>query len=167
MRDLAEAAGYSYRRLFDINNALPANQKFFVKSENGKKYDLATFVQRWVAYCVQDATSDRGKDLETVKAEHEAVKKRKTELEVARMEGSQVDTAEVARLWAEVANTVMQNMLRVPTRVSPRITGMTDPEAVMRIIEGEIREVLEKISDAPVPVYLADGDNVDEENEEE
>lgn len=42
-KQLAEASGYSYRRLHDIDMELPEKEKLFVKSEGGK-YDLALFV---------------------------------------------------------------------------------------------------------------------------
>ena len=35
-KELAEVAGYSYRRLHDINPELPKDKKLFVKCEGGK-----------------------------------------------------------------------------------------------------------------------------------
>ena len=94
-KQLAEASGYSYRRLHDIDMELPEKEKLFVKSEGGK-YDLALFVQRWAKYSVGAQTS--GEDtLDEVRATHEKIKTRKTELEVAQMEGRLVDVTEVAQ----------------------------------------------------------------------
>ena len=44
-KELASIAGYSYRRLHDIDTRLPPAGKLFVLSEGGK-YALAIFVQR-------------------------------------------------------------------------------------------------------------------------
>ena len=85
-KELASIAGYSYRRLHDIDTSLPANGKLFVKGEGGK-YDLAIFVQRWVKYNVDTETADET-SLDEVKAIHERVKTRKTELEVAHLKES-------------------------------------------------------------------------------
>ena len=123
-KELATVAGYTYRRLHDIDMGLPEDGKLFVKGEGGK-YDLALFVQRWVRYNVDNETGD-DQTLDEVKARHEIVKTRKTELEVARLEGKLVDVYEIRRLWGGVANTVMQNMLRLPCKVSPLLLMMND-----------------------------------------
>ncbi|MBR6224322.1 MAG: hypothetical protein IKR02_01210, partial [Firmicutes bacterium] len=52
-KELATIAGYTYRRLYDIDRDQPPDRKLFVESEGGK-YDLAVFVQRWVEYNVQN-----------------------------------------------------------------------------------------------------------------
>ena len=160
-KELATIAGYTYRRLHDIDMGLPENGKLFVKGEGGK-YDLALFVQRWVQYNVDNETGD-DQTLDEVKAKHEIVKTRKTELEVARLEGKLVDVYEIRRLWGGVANTVMQNMLRLPSKVSPRLVMMKDVEMIASIIDGEIRDTLTQISETPLPSEETD----EEESEEE
>lgn len=164
-KELATVAGYSYRRLHDIDMGLPEEGKLFVKGEGGK-YDLALFVQRWVRYNVDNETGD-DQTLDEVKARHEIVKTRKTELEVARLEGKLVDVYEIRRLWGGVANTVMQNMLRLPSKVSPRLVMMKDSEMIAGIIDQEIRDTLTLISETPLPVETAAEDTNDEEESEE
>lgn len=164
-KELATVAGYSYRRLHDIDMGLPEEGKLFVKGEGGK-YDLALFVQRWVRYNVDNETGD-DHTLDEVKARHEIVKTRKTELEVARLEGKLVDVYEIRRLWGGVANTVMQNMLRLPSKVSPRLVMMKDSEMIAGIIDQEIRDTLTLISETPLPVETAAEDTEDEEESEE
>lgn len=162
-KELASIAGYTYRRLHDIDMGLPDNGKLFVKGEGGK-YDLALFVQRWVQYNVNNETGD-DQTLDEVKARHEIVKTRKTELEVARLEGKLVDVYEIRKLWGGIANTVMQNMLRLPSKVSPRLVMMKDSEMIASIIDGEIRDTLVQISETPLPVEAAAEDADDEEEE--
>lgn len=164
-KELATVAGYTYRRLHDIDMGLPEDGKLFVKGEGGK-YDLALFVQRWVRYNVDNETGD-DQTLDEVKARHEIVKTRKTELEVARLEGKLVDVYEICRLWGGVANTVMKNMLRLPSKVSPRLVMMKDSEMIAGIIDQEIRDTLTLISETPLPVEAAAEDTDDEEESEE
>lgn len=164
-KELATIAGYTYRRLHDIDMGLPENGKLFVKGEGGK-YDLALFVQRWVQYNVDNETGD-DQTLDEVKAKHEIVKTRKTELEVARLEGKLVDVYEIRRLWGGVANTVMKNMLRLPSKVSPRLVMMKDVEMIASIIDGEIRDTLMQISETPLPLEAASEETDEEESEEE
>lgn len=164
-KELATIVGYTYRRLHDIDMSLPDNGKLFVKGEGGK-YDLALFVQRWVQYNVDNET-DGDQTLDEVKAKHEIVKTRKTELEVARLEGKLVDVNEIRRLWGGVANTVMQNMLRLPSKVSPRLVMMKDAEIIAGIIDKEIRDTLTQISETPLPTDIVSEDTDNEEESEE
>lgn len=152
-KDLATAAGYTYRRLYDIDRELPEDKKLFVEGQGGK-YDLALFVQRWVDYNLENqAGSDRS--LDEVKAIHEAVKTRKTQLEVGKLEGRLVDVGEIRKLWGDVANTVMQNMLRLPSKVAPRLVMIKDADIIAGVIDGEVRTVLTRIADTPLPEEAA------------
>lgn len=157
--ELAQIAGYSYRQLYNINKELDEDSKIFVKSE-GKGYDLALFVQRWVAYKVDEAKGD-GDDLDKEKAIHERIKTRKTALEVKRLEGTLVDIGDVRKLWADVANTIMQSMLHLPSTIAPMVTMMDNHEVIARIIDEEIRKVLTLLSETPVPDYAAEGGEED------
>ena len=148
-KELAQLAGYTYRRLFDIDRDLPPDKRLFVLLDNNK-YDAALFVQRWVAYNVaRESTGPQ--DLDTVKAIHEQVKTRKTELEVARLEGSLVDVDEVRRLWANIAKTVQSNMMQLPSQVAPLLLSRDSVEHIADILQTAIRERLEIIADTPLP----------------
>ena len=164
-KELATVAGYTYRRLHDIDMSLPEDGKLFVKGEGGK-CDLAVFVQRWVKYNLEKNTED-DKTLEEAKTIHEMVKTRKTELEVARLEGRLVDVNDVKKLWGDIANAVMQNMIRLPSKIAPQVTMMESVEKIKMIIDGEMRAVLAIIADTPLPVYAAEEDVEDEAEEDE
>ena len=162
-KELATVAGYTYRRLFDINQTLPENKKLFVPVDGGQKCDLPLFVQRWVAYNV-DHNSVDAEDLSVVKAKHEVIKTKKTELQVERMRGQLIDVQDVKKLWATVANTVMQNMLHLPSKLAPMLLMMDNSEQIAGIIEEEVRGILTNIADTPLPEYAFE-DEEDEEDE--
>lgn len=164
-KELATAAGYTYRRLFDIDAQLPEKKKLFVKAADGK-YDLCTFVQRWVDYNVEkECGADM--DLEDAKAVHEKVKIQKTQLEVAKMRGELVDVNQVRRLWATVAATVQQNLLRLPQKIGQQVFGLTSIETVCGIIDREIRGAMEAIADTPVPGQTGREDEEEKIDDEE
>ncbi|MDO4647619.1 MAG: hypothetical protein Q4B26_03130 [Eubacteriales bacterium] len=163
-KELANAAGYTYRRIYDIDKSLPEDKKLFVEAEGGK-YDLAVFVQRWVDYNVRLSEKEEYIDLEKVKAQHEKVKTQKTELEVARMKGQLVDVQDIRRLWGNIANTVMQNMIHLPSKIAPMLQMLDNTEVISSIIDEEIRKILEEIADTPLPEYATA--ETDEEREEE
>lgn len=164
-KELAAVAGYTYRRLHDIDTELPEKKKLFVKGEDGK-YDLCLFVQRWVEY---NTEKECGTDmaLEDAKAVHEQVKIQKTQLEVAKMRGELVDVNDVRRLWATVANTVVQNLLRLPNKIAQLVYMQNNMELVSGIIDKEIRSALEEIANTPIPGEAGQPDQGgDEDNEE-
>lgn len=166
-QELAELADMSYRQLFNINKKLAEDdpdKALFVRGIDPKKCDLATFVQRWVEYNV-DRASAASDDLEAVKAQHESVKMRKTQLEVDRMEGSLVDVQEVRKIWGDIANTIMQGMIHLPSTLAPMVRGMDNIEVINNVIDTEIRKVLDGLADTPLPTYLLLQE--DDEDEEE
>ena len=161
-KQLAEVAGYSYRRLHDIDRDLPEGKKLFVQSEGGK-YDLAIFVQKWVEYNVANETCNN-LDLDMVKAKHEVIKTQKTELEVARIRGQLIDVQDARKLWGDIANAVTKNLIHLPEKVAPMLQMLDNVEVISDIIDTEIRKVLEAIADTPLPDYAAEKN---EESEEE
>lgn len=167
-RALAELTGITYRQIYNINKKLveiDENKALFVKGEDAKKCDLATFVQRWVDYNVERVSAAED-DLDAVKAAHESVKMRKTQLEVNRMEGSLVDVQDVRKLWGDIANTVMQSMLHLPSTIAPMVQGMDNVEVINNVIDTEVRKALQALSDTPLPAYLLLHED-DEEDEGE
>lgn len=168
-QELAKLAGISYRQLYNINKKLieeDRDKALFVSGEDAKKCDLAAFVQRWVDYNVERA-SISADDLDAVKAAHESVKMRKTQLEVDRMEGSLVDVQEVRKAWGDIANTIMQNMIHLPSTLAPMVQGMDNVEVISSVIDAEIRKVLEGLADTPLPAYLLLQDEDEEDAGEE
>lgn len=163
-KELATIAGYTYRHLHNIDTGLPQDGKLFVEGEN-KKYDLAAFVQRWVAYNVNNATA-KDQTLDEVRAIHERVKTKKTELEVAKMEGRLVDVQDIWRLWGDIANTVTQNMIHLPSKVAPMVVMMSNVEQIAAIIDREVRDVLISIAETPVPEYAQGSTSDGEEGED-
>jgi phage terminase Nu1 subunit (DNA packaging protein) len=165
-KELATIAGYTYRRLYDIDRDLPEGKKLFVAGEDGK-YDLAIFVQKWVEYNVANEVSDDLYDLDAVKAKHEVIKAEKTQLEVDKMRGQLVDVQDVRRLWGDIANTVMQNLIHLPSKIAPMVLMMDNTELIASIISEEIRKILNEIADTPLPDYAAAEDTQEESEEDD
>lgn len=164
-KELATIAGYSYRQLYNIDRDLPEVKKLFVEGEGGK-YDLAIFVQRWVEYNVEKEAPEV-EDLDVVKARHELVKTQKTELEVARMRGQLIDVQDVRRLWGDIANTVMQNMIHLPGKLAPQLRMMDSTDRIAAVIDEGIRDVLNTVADTPLPDYAAESGGGEESEEDE
>lgn len=153
-KELANIAGYTYRRLYDIDRNLPEGKKLFVESEDGK-YDLAIFVQKWVEYNIANETKGSPPDLDEIKAKHEAIKAEKTQLEVDKMRGQLIDVQDARRLWGDIANTVTQSLTHLPSKIAPMVHMMDNIEAIASVIDEEIRKILNEIADTPLPDYAA------------
>lgn len=135
-KELAELTGYSYRRLYDIDKQLPPSMKLFIPCEDGG-CDAAAFVRNWVRYNVdtQSAESAGSESLDDARAAHEIVKKRKTELQVAMLEGRMADMSDVRLAWMNVANTVKQHILNMPGKLAPAIAGIEDVNVIRAMIQ--------------------------------
>ena len=163
-KELAELVGRTDRQIRNINGTLDKDEKLLVKVEGGK-YDAALFVQRWVEMQVQKITEGM-EDLDAVKARHEIVKTEKTQLEVAKMRRELLEFRDVRKAWGDIANTVMNGMLNIPGQIAPMLRGMESVELIASIIDGEIRRVLEGISNTPLPGYAMDISPDEEDTEE-
>lgn len=148
-KELATAAGYTYRRMFDIDRSLPEDEKLFVDSGDGK-YDLAYFIQRWVQYNMK-SEAEEDDELDTVKAKHEVVKMQKSEIELRKMRGEIVDMAEIHELWSEIATMVMQRLIHLPSKLAPSLVMLGDAGIIEDMIDEEVRNTLEMIAQTPVP----------------
>ena len=67
-----------------------------------------------------------------------------------------MDVHDVRRLWGDIANTIMQGMLHLPSTIAPMVMMMDNHEVIARIIDGEIRKVLTALSETPVPSDAAE-----------
>lgn len=166
-KDLSALAGMTYRRLHEIDTALPIEKKLFVPLDNDK-YDAVLFVERWVNYNV---TKDNDVDmsLEDAKAKHEQVKIAKTELEVARMRGELIEVSAARRMWKNMITTAVQNFLNLPFLIAQQIFMIDNMDVVTGIIDREIRNVLTNIANTPVAEsdgWEGDGEEETEEDEE-
>ena len=150
-KELASIAGYSYRRLHDIDMDLPTNKKLFVPSaDDPKKCDLALFVQRWVTYN-KDTAEEENEELSVVKAQHELVKKKKTEIEVARMMGEYVEITEVQQMWSNLATIVRGRLVNLARKVAPSLVMIDNADRIEAIIDRDVRDALSMIANTPLP----------------
>lgn len=165
-KELAEIAGYTYRWLYNIDRDLPDDKKLFVPVEKGKqKYDVPKFVQRWVAYNTENSIPE-DTDLAAAKTKHEIIKTQKTELEVARMRGQMIDVQDVKKLWGDIANAVVQNLLGLPKKLGPALVMIESAEVISAMIDDEVRQILNDIADTPLPEYVQDDDTESESDDE-
>ena len=74
---------------------------------------------------------------------------------------------DVWRLWGDIANTVMQNLIHLPSKIAPMVQMMDNVEVIASIIDEEIRKILEEIAETPLPEYAAEDTEEESEGEDE
>ena len=150
-KELANVAGYSYQRLYMLDRDLEKDKKLFVASEEDpKKCDLAMFVQRWVEYNRREK-EEESTELSAIKAQHEKVKKEKTEIEVARMKGEVVEVQAVDRLWSNIASVVRGRFVGLPKKLAASLVMIESPDRIEEILDREVRDALVLIAQTPLP----------------
>ncbi len=149
-KELSNIAGYTYQRLHTIDQGLPRDKKLFVKSEaDGKKFDLALFVQRWVEYN-KAAAEEESEELSVIKAKHEAVKMEKTQLEVSRMRGEYVSITALAPVWSQIAAEVADRFNNLAAKLAPTLVMIADAEIIEAAIEREVRDAQSLLTSMPL-----------------
>ena len=83
------------------------------------------------------------------------------------MRGELIDVHDIRKAWGDVANTVMQGMIHLPSTIAPMVQGLDNVEVIGNIIDAEIRRVLNNIAATPLPSYAADEPTTEEQEEAE
>ena len=81
------------------------------------------------------------------------------------MEGSLVDVQDVRKLWGDIANMIMQNLIHMPSKVAPLLLMMNNVEQIAGIIDSHVREILNTLAEAPVPDYATANEHKGDEDE--
>ena len=84
------------------------------------------------------------------------------------MRGQLIDVQDVKKLWGDIANTVTQNIIHLPSKVAPLVRDMDNVEMIASIIDAEVRTILNDIAETPLPTYAAEeGDEGEEDGDDE
>lgn len=161
---LADLAGYSVRRLQQIDKQLPAEEKLFVLKKQGG-YDGRIFVENWVKYQLsKELPDDKRLDLEQVKAQHELLKMDKTRIEIRERMGELVNASDVLMVWSEIVTAFRNGLLHIGSTLAPRLAGVKKPEIIKTMIEESIRSKLKEIVECKLPTteYSYTEDDIDD-----
>lgn len=131
-------------------------------------YDLGASVRGYIEYKLTAAKDGAAsQSLESVKADHELLKMRKTELSVRLMEGKLHRAEDVERVMTQCAATVKSKMLAIPIKVSPEIAGLEDPARIQKILQREVADALNEVAEYDPADYADPTPMEDEEDDEE
>lgn len=152
VRYLAELVGKTERRIRQINNDLPENEKLLEADDKGK-YDPAIFVQRWVAYQIKQEGGNK-ESLDDIKAKHEKVKMEKSQIELGILKGEICKTEDMLQVWCMILKELSNGLLSIPHTLAPRLTNMENAREVEAVLEAEITAAMQGLAKTPYPEEL-------------
>lgn len=100
------------------------------------------------------------------KALHEKAKRQIAELKLARLQNRLHDAADVELVMTNMLTTFRNRILAIPQKVAPKIAGMTKPTEISEIINAELLEALNELSDYD-PALFAGGEELEEFEEDD
>lgn len=143
--ELSALVGLGSRRVRQIDKELQELEDGYpllVKAEDGR-YDAASFVQAWVKY---KAGGERTESLDKVRAAHEELKLRMTEIKLKQASSELIRVSDVLRVWGDVAGAFKSKLLSLPTKLALRLVHIEDPEEARSILDDEVRGLLEELT---------------------
>ena len=157
--ELAEFIDISERRVYQLVDA-----EIIDRVEEGK-YDLKECAKKYYEFKFGSGS----RDLNEVRAEHEEIKKRISEIKLAKQQNKVHDAADVEFAMTNMLTTFRNRILAIPSKLAPQITGIKNTNKISNLLNTELREVLEELSEYNPALFVDDedlyeGDVVEEEN---
>ena len=115
---------------------------------NGRGYVLEKCVQEYLNFKINAETHKRTSiTTEEVRAEHEEVKKQISILRLRKLRRELHEAANVEMFLSNMLMRFKSRLLSLPPRLAMEILGETDLNNAIRIIKGELEQVLEELSE--------------------
>lgn len=137
------------------------------KKENKKTYNLQKCVEEYIKFLKENQKkTDSRKDLDYVKWEHENIKKDISALHLKRLKNNCHDSKDVEDFITNMLISFKNRLISIPSKIAPLIIGEDDINEVINIIEKEIFETLDTLSEYdPLKINKTDIDLYDDDDE--
>lgn len=169
-KELAEALGISTRRIRELSKEYGLFERGLVGEKGRKRYILHICNQEYINYKIE-AEVGGGTNLikEKEQAEHEQIKKKISMLKLRRMRRELHEAEDVENFLTDMLIKFKNRLVSIPAKVAPLVQGEDDVNQIVSILEKEIYETLDELSEYD-PMKI-DGEriviNYDDEDEEE
>ncbi|NFG24832.1 UNVERIFIED_ORG: DNA-packaging protein [Clostridium botulinum] len=142
-KELANILGITSRRVRQLRE-----EGFFSFAENGKKYSLEKCVQEYIEYKVKAETNTGTSiDREKEQAEHEQIKKNISKLKLRKLKKELHEASDVELFLSEMLINFRNRLLSIPSKVAVQILGEEDINRIIEILQKEMYETLEELSE--------------------
>lgn len=129
------------------------------------KYHFGQNLSAYIEHAAGGKTNDEKLSHADVKAEHEKLKKEKTELQLQQMRGELHSSNDVRALMGEMILSAKSKLLSIPVRVSTQLEGES-AKSIEKKLNDEINNVLSVLADYN-PGQFIDVDGVSDESSED
>lgn len=156
-KTLAAALGISTRQIRYLRE-----QGMFSFIEGKKKYDLTSCVFEYIEFKVK-AETGRGTSLDKEKeqAEHESLKKEITKLKLRKLRKEMHEASDVEDFLNAMLSDFRNRLLALPGKIAPLILGEIDINVIIKIINKEVIECLDELSEYDPDKINKEKDGID------
>lgn len=164
-KTLAAALGISSRQVRNLRE-----QGMFEFVPGTKKYDLTKCVSEYIEFKVK-AEIGSGTSIvkEKEQAEHERLKKEITKIKLRKLRKEVHEAADVEAFLNGMLLNFRARLLSVPGKVAPQILGLSDINAIIKILDDEMIQTLEELSEYDPDIVNGENgtDIIDDEDDNE
>ena len=156
-KTLAAALGISARQVRNLRE-----QGMFSFVPGKKKYDLTSCVSEYIEFKVK-AETGRGTSLDKEKeqAEHESLKKEITKLKLRKLRKEMHEASDVEDFLNAMLSDFRNRLLALPGKIAPLILGESDINVIIKIINNEVIECLDELSEYDPDKINKEKDGID------
>lgn len=147
--EISEILGLSKRRIGQLTE-----EKALVKISRGI-YDLPKSIQAYIDYQIEKSKPDDDINKNHEEALWVRARREKSEIELKIMRGDMHRSRDVEHVMNHMLGSFRAQLLSFPTKLAPRVLGMTEIMAVKDVIKEEIFDVMHELSDYDPDVFYA------------
>lgn len=143
-KQFAKIIGVTTRRVRQMRD----EEGLFRLEEQGKGYELERCVPEYIDYKLK-AEVTRGTSFikEKEQADHEHIKKEISKLKLRKLKNELHEAADVEYFLTNMLIGFKNRLLTVPSKVAGLVVGETDVNAIVNLIENEMLQTLDELSE--------------------
>lgn len=142
-KELAAIIGITPRRIRELRQ-----EGFFETIPGSKKYDLAKCVQEYIEYKIKaEVKIGKSLDKEEAQAKHENIKMEISILKLRRLKRELHEAKDVENFLSNMLINFKNKLLSIPSKVSVQIVGEQDINKIIGVLNKEVMETLEELSE--------------------
>lgn len=174
-KELAAILGISDRRIRQLKSEFGLFERNTSEGKKIKNYRLENCVQEYINYKMEaEAQGGTNYNKEKEQAEHEQIKKKISILKLRKLRRELHEAEDVEEFLTEMLTGFKNRLLSIPQKIAPLVVSEDDVNAVLDIVEKEIFEALDELSEYdPMKIdkenatlMLAELDNEEDEEDE-
>lgn len=143
-RSVGNLIGLSDRRVRQL-----ADEGVIPRTKGGS-YELTKAISSYVTYlktCNDIDTDNLEQAYQKEKMLHERAKRQKAEIILAQIKGEVHESCDIERVMNDMLINFRSKILSLPTKIAPELVGYSDIPLIEEVLEREMYEVLDELSD--------------------